>query len=299
MGKGDSKKRIGTCALCKEEKVVLEESHILPKFVSRKQKKESATGFLRNIYEPNKRIQDGDKQYLLCGKCEDLFNISETDFAKKVFLPFVEERLTKFEYGKWLIYFICSVNWRNLYLDIEEWRKEEAYPKAKLDIFEKGEQELRKYLIGEKNELPTIQTHIFFFGDIKEASGLNNSEPHTFFKHSSFGYSVQLDNGYYVVTNLLGLILVTIIRIPKQERWEYTRVYPKVGELNPAEPQHVTSKLFGELFRYMKESEQAMDLMSESQKKLLVEEIRKNPQKLLDSKLHQDRLKDKMFQRDC
>lgn len=245
---------VGTCALCKKDNVVLEESHILPKFVSRKQKKDSVTGFLRNIYEPNRRIQDGDKQYLLCGECEDLFNKSETEFSKKVFLPFVEGKLGELQYEKWLTDFIVSVNWRNLYLDIESWREDSSLDEKKLAIFEKGERELREYLTGVKSQLYTLENHMFFFGDIKEAQGLENTEPHTFFRHSSFGYSVQCDEGYYIVSNLLGLILVTIIKKPKQDSWKGTTIYPKNGKINPSIPQHVTSKLFNDLFEYMKES---------------------------------------------
>ena len=286
---------IGTCALCKKENVVLEESHILPKFVSRKQKKDNITGFLRNMFEPNRRIQDGDKKYLLCGECEDLFNKSETEFSKRIFLPFVDGKLGEVHYEKWLIDFIVSVNWRNLYLDIEGWREDSSLDRDKLEIFEKGEKELREYLTGIKSQLYTVENHMFFFGDIKEAKGLENTEPHTFFRHSSFGYSVQCDDGYYVVSNLLGLILVTIIKKSKKDSWKNTMVYPKNGKVNPYNAQHVASKLFNDLFEYMKESEGNIELMSDVQKELLVESIKKSPERLMGSKLYEDRLKDKMF----
>lgn len=57
------------CALCRENKE-LELSHIVPKFVIRYLKKTS-TGAIRNMENPNKIAQDGEKHYLLCGDCED------------------------------------------------------------------------------------------------------------------------------------------------------------------------------------------------------------------------------------
>lgn len=87
-----------------------------------------------------------------------------------------------------------------------------------------------------KSQLFNLENHVFFFGDIKEARELENTEPYTFCRHSSFGYSVQCGKGYYVVSNLLGLILVTIIRKPKQDSWKRTMVYPKNEALNPSNP---------------------------------------------------------------
>ncbi len=56
--------------------------------------------------------------YMLCGNCEDLFSEKETWFANKVFHPYLKKEKTIFEYDKNLAYFITSVNWRSLYLDI-------------------------------------------------------------------------------------------------------------------------------------------------------------------------------------
>lgn len=63
----------------------IEESHVIPSLVFKRAKKRAITGMLRNPLEPNKIIQDGEKLYLLCGDCEDLFNIYETEFSKYVF----------------------------------------------------------------------------------------------------------------------------------------------------------------------------------------------------------------------
>ena len=102
-------KKYGQCALCGKE-TELEKSHIIPKFVFRRIINNSATGFMRNIFNSEKRIQDGSKQYLLCGDCEDRFNSYETIFASNVFNPYKNGKLEDFEYKEWLSKFIISVN---------------------------------------------------------------------------------------------------------------------------------------------------------------------------------------------
>ncbi|AEY65609.1 hypothetical protein [Clostridium sp. BNL1100] len=104
----------GICALCKKENVFLEESHIIQKFVTRRIKKKSVTGFIRNLFEPNKVIQDSEKEYLLCSKCEGRFGIAETLFANEVFHPFKDNKIYLFDYDTWLNYFIYSVSWRTI-----------------------------------------------------------------------------------------------------------------------------------------------------------------------------------------
>ena len=54
----------GICALCKDE-TNLKESHLIPKFVGKWLKRTSATGYLRDIKNINKRQQDIFKEYLL------------------------------------------------------------------------------------------------------------------------------------------------------------------------------------------------------------------------------------------
>ena len=62
---------LSACALC-HDKSELELSHIIPKFVLR-YLKETSAGLLRSAENPNAVVQDGEKHYMLCGKCEDLF----------------------------------------------------------------------------------------------------------------------------------------------------------------------------------------------------------------------------------
>jgi hypothetical protein len=53
-------------------------------------KKSSITGYFRHGETPNKRVQDGDKVYLLCKSCEQRFGDWEDIFARRVFFPLHE-----------------------------------------------------------------------------------------------------------------------------------------------------------------------------------------------------------------
>lgn len=282
---------IGTCALCKKENVVLEESHIIPKFVTRKQKADSVNGRLRNGMNPNVVVQDGAKEYLLCGECEDLFSKVETKFSRAVFYPFVDGTLSEFEYDEWLNDFIVSVNWRNLIVDMEGWEK--TLEPKRLKVFKKKEEVLRKYLLGKRNFLFTIENHIFFFNDIKEISGIDPSQVrmHTFFRHGQYGYSFYADNGYYIVTNMLGLLIVTILKKNKGEQWINTKVRRK-GKFDLSTSQHIKSQVLADMLDYMEEERKKRSMLSETQRNKIAEELKKNPEKFLKSKYYKDMQKD-------
>ena len=67
--------------------------------------KKTSIGALRSIHNPNKVVQDGEKHYLLCGDCEDLFNKYETIFANTFFHPYMSNNVKEFNYDSDLYYF--------------------------------------------------------------------------------------------------------------------------------------------------------------------------------------------------
>ena len=133
------------CALCHNNSA-LELSHIIPKFVVR-YLKNTSVGKLRSADNPNATIQDGEKHYLLCGECEDRFSECEKKFADNIFHPYFKQHQRSFTYDKWLHYFITSVSWRHLYLDllrflykgiiIKHNKTEPTYTKTSLFLCEK------------------------------------------------------------------------------------------------------------------------------------------------------------------
>ena len=75
----------GLCKLC-EKDADLQLSHIIPKFVFA-WLKETVPGGIRSNRVPNRRIQDGEKDYLLCRDCEQIFSVWEKQFCEHIFIP--------------------------------------------------------------------------------------------------------------------------------------------------------------------------------------------------------------------
>lgn len=284
----------GTCALCKKENVILEESHIIPKFVVRRIKKKSITGFIRNLFNPNSVMQDSEKEYLLCGECEDRFSVAETLFANTVFHPFKDKKISTFDYDVWLNYFIASVSWRILYLDIRDFEKDNDLEPGKLDYLKECEVVLRKFLLNEISSLK-FENHIFFFDDIKEASAeIAQESPHTFFRHSTFGYTLISHDydSFYVMSNLSGIILITILKKASIEEWSNTQILNGKNTFT-IKNQIVKSSSLSDLLNYMKECNQNKSKISEKQQTQILERVKRNNDKLQHSEYLENHIKDK------
>lgn len=155
------------CKLC-HKKTDLKLSHIIPKFIIRWLKETSATGYIRFGQNPNKRIQDGFKEYWLCGDCEELLNKWETDFATNMFHPLVSGTNNYFEYGTWFLKFAVSLSWRSLLYCKNKGLSHFSEPQIReadlaLEIW-------RKFLLDEIQHLDKYQQHVIPVDIISDSS---------------------------------------------------------------------------------------------------------------------------------
>lgn len=286
--------KIGKCALCGQVKK-LEISHIIPNFVSRRIIKKSPTGFMRSPYSPDQRVQDGTKEYLLCGDCEDRFNKWETIFANKVFHPYKEGKLLNFEYGDWLAKFILSVNWRTLYLDIISYIEQGNISIDYLNTILINERIIREYLLETKSDIGTAEVNMFLFGDIKEASQqIIDSRPHEFFYNSMFDYTNIIKTEYGtsigVIANLSGILIYTIIKKLPIESSINTQV-DLVGGKFVINNQHPTSSILSDTFNYMIESREKEKKISKQEQEKILNNLKKKG-KYNESEVHKHKKKD-------
>lgn len=289
-----AKKEIrGRCALCDKDNVILENSHIIPKFVMRFLK-ESSIGKIRTAGQPNAVAQDSEKHYLLCGECEDKFNIPETLFASKVFRPFQYNNFVEIEYEDWLYYFITSVSWRSLILDIKYFEEEGKIHLDDLNCLKSSAKIMKEFLMGRREDISPIQNHIFFFQDLLSAPDeLVELQPHLSILGSQGGYTVHnhVDKTHGTITNMLGILIFSLYAIGKQEKWENTEILPKSGKIGVGN-QHITSA-FGMEIQFLAESlKKAKANLSDKTKANIAKTIEKNKDKLLDSRLHKIKQKD-------
>ena len=100
----------GQCRLCLSSRELVE-GHVIPKFVFRWMK-QTSTGFIRRVIEPNLRRQDGPTERIMCGDCDGKLGVAEKWFAETIFTPVVGGDHGPFQYDSRLAQFVASVLWR-------------------------------------------------------------------------------------------------------------------------------------------------------------------------------------------
>ncbi|GLB29108.1 hypothetical protein LAD12857_10310 [Lacrimispora amygdalina] len=283
------------CALCRENKE-LELSHIIPKFVMRYLKK-TAFGAIRNMGDFNRVVQDSEKHYLLCGDCEDLFSTYETKFANKFFYPYMKDNVKEFNYDGDTYYFLTSVSWRSLYLDILDFvenAEKVGIDLETLNCLIDKERSMRDYLLKKEPNVSGIEHHIFFFEDVKELSNnLEDLRPHTTFHRSLTSYTF-FDKGlktYATVTNMMGIILFTLYSKGKDEYWENTEIINGIGTIK-AVKQIVTSVCGNELIEILKGAKEGASKTNDKQQEQINKKINDNIDGFIQSKVFDDLRKD-------
>lgn len=259
-----AKTQLGQCALCRQKKE-LQLSHIVPHFVGRKLIK-TAPGNIRSTNEPNKIAQDIEKHFMLCHECEELFSAKERWFASNIFNPRQDRNEGLFNYDDNLTYFIISLSWRSLYLDLEEFVTDKNFDKEILLILLRAEQIMREYLLGKRQDIELIQNHIFFLDRIKSAKNIDVSQHPSVAMHRSISsYTAYNGKTSFTVSNLLGILVVTFYSMDINEEWVNTRISAENGIIE-ARNQKMASVVGQEIQHWMKQSEEAMESLSENQK---------------------------------
>lgn len=282
------------CALCGEEKE-LQLSHIIPKFIG-KYLKNTSIGKIRNQQNPNKTVQDIEKHYMLCHDCEELFSSSERYFANTIFYPYKKDKKDKFDYDKRLFYFLTSLSWRSLYLDIVDFVKEKN---LKIDVLEKmiqSEKIMRDFLLSGRDNIGNIEHHIFFFDRIMNVEAvddnlLKSGRPHTTIHRSLTSYSGYSDNTIYTISNLMGIVIVTLYSRDDNEVWERTRVFNESQTIVAAN-QIVKSRLGNEFTFWIEQSEQASSVISEEEQQKILKRITDVGNKIVEYDVYQDMVDD-------
>lgn len=144
-------------------------SHIIPRFVSKWLKETSATGLMRGVKDPEKRLQDLPKLPLLCEDCELLFSKLESYFASKIYYPILNDKKKEIIYDETLCRFIISLSWRTLVTGYVIQVKH--YPWIK-EHLKKAEEVWRKYLLNESSDSGSYEHHMFFTDFAKDETQL-------------------------------------------------------------------------------------------------------------------------------
>jgi len=138
-------KPTGTCAYCGAHGELVE-SHILPKWTIRRALEGPVTGRLRGSDNVNKRVQDGEKIYLLCSECEGKFSKLEGVASRAFDAGNVAHGST---YSKEFVLFLTSIVWRIGVVRVDEFRA--AHPRLAPSV-ETALQTWKDVLAGKQTE---------------------------------------------------------------------------------------------------------------------------------------------------
>ncbi len=270
-----------TCRLCCEEKE-LRESHVIPKFVFDWQKESSGTGFLRSSEMPNRRAQDGEKEHMLCGDCEALFNQWETPFATKIFHPLNKREAIRFEYQSWLLKFAVSVSWRVL-----TWYNPDALPEISESgkaLIAKALQTWKEFLFDQRPHPGSFEQHMILLDVIKSIQNIYNL-PSNWNRFLTRGCHINLAHSggdpLYVYTKMGRITLLGFIGINHPRHWVGTKIHVKRGVIGGS------LKVPVQFLDYMKERAivelHEKDRISKKQAEVIDRTYRKDPDRAVMS----------------
>jgi len=243
------------CALCRNDRP-LELSHIIPRFVAKRLKTDSPNPFLRNMMEPNRRLQDAPKKRLLCRECEDRFSRLEDAFSREIFTPTMDGAMiddlvvTREHRG-----FCASLVWRALVLTLERKGQPEVsdYDVEDWVAMDRVEAELRAFLLARGGHPADVEYHLFNSRSTTESDqpGVNA------LLNLTTGLAIRgrgdAPERLYAIVFLNGLMLVGLLRSTAQSRAEWeggaTRVRP--GDLWRNHHQQIREAYFGGLLMQM------------------------------------------------
>lgn len=229
--------KMGNCKLCGSHSM-LQESHVVPKFVRKSMK---GTGAVENpkYYkarggEFSKLEQDLPKQFWLCRGCEELLSDSEKHFAETVYQPLWNRRVQAGEVNDHVHRFLVSMAWRawNWYDEHEDNIYEGVLNYERL---REAEETWRMYLLGKRDDVGQCKQHML----IRSAPSVRSA-----------GCVVDLDGYYWSRSNGLDIledggsqkkVLMVYAKIPKiamfgmveqknSGHWRGTLVEPGLGD---------------------------------------------------------------------
>jgi len=150
---------VENCKLCNKS-TELKNSHLIPNFIHKWQKKTSYTGNIRSIENINQINQGGFKDYLLCGNCEQIFSKWEKYFAEIHFYPYINKKIVN-EYNINFSKFAISLAWRIL-IKFKKDKLFEEYELSTIHNINNMEKIWRDYLLSNSLSIPNNIKHNIF-----------------------------------------------------------------------------------------------------------------------------------------
>ena len=281
----------GICRLCKNYRE-LQLSHIIPNFVFKWLRK-SSISYIRKSNEPDRRVQDGEKRYLLCKECEERLSAWETIFANKIFskLHSDQDRKMFYQYGDWCLKFAVSVSWR--VLECSSDMGLEHFSEQQNMLVAQALETWRQYLLGQTSTIGQFEQHALPLDMIKTHT-FNNLSP---FINRYFTRSIDVDipcssSAAFIYSKMGRFLLVGIIQEPNHNDWQGTKIHAKKGIIG-SRKFRLPKRMGAYINSRAEKAATALASMSDIQAQKVSETIRSNVDAFLSSDVFSALLQDK------
>lgn len=275
------------CALCGSEDG-RKLSHLVPSFVFKHAAVRSPTGFMRTTLVPNRRTQDGPKDYILCEKCETLFSGWEASFSR-IFKGNHANPGNCITYTKSDAMCALSMVWRILY---------SARSHPELIHLGFGEDYSRTDKCFEAWSLAILNGHHpghfplywIFFDHIVSGTGLPENINRYIFHATDFDL-MSNETESFVYVHLPGIMIFGTCETHQRSEWQGLRVGFNGGRYFPDDK--VVPGFVGELIRTKAAAAlSASRSLSPTQSAKVAESMRQNADKILTSPIGRAMLHD-------
>jgi hypothetical protein len=198
--------------------------------------------FRRPGVNPNVPHQDGTQARLLCSDCEDLFQIDESLFARRIFEPVVRGNYNPLPYDEFLVRFLVSLLWRHLSLTLAE--PDPGMGRCR-ELFVSAEEEWRNFLLKTGSLLRFGRLHLFITDTI------SNSEYNLYLARAVDSTIIVSGSGRCgVYAKFARFVLFAELSDDfDPAEWINTRVNAQSGVLLKDGPQEIKDAHFGSFLR--------------------------------------------------
>lgn len=220
------------CALCKEDSN-LKISHYIPSFIGKWFKKTSITGYIRTNANVSLRKQDLFKEYLLCANCEGMFSKWETQFAERVFYPYINDRKIVINYESWLSKFCASLSWRTLIYIIRN-NDLSKYDAEYNESLNKAKNTLEEFILDKSKILYCCEQHLYPLDEISSTTLGNLPTNINRYLIRSMGMDViNNKDSILIYTKIPYFILIGLVKSNETSIMKSSRIKLKKGTLSP------------------------------------------------------------------
>lgn len=250
-------------------------SHIIPRFAVRWLRETSATGYLRGK-SINLRLQDARRIRLLCEACEQRFGRWERTFAETIFRPYLDDRVTDFEYDEWLLKFVVSLAWRTAQTKSTHLSLEQS------NALKRATKRWSRFLLGDARSPGPHQHHFMLSNAVRVADG---PAPEGFFTYMLRSFDSTIVNGRTDViafTKLPGMVFASYVIPRRPSGWHGTAIVTS-GRLT--ERQSLANGSFAEFLANRTAEVIGDQTYSPKQAEIIERDAMANP-KLLESESH-------------